>query len=181
MDTQEIKLSAMQEKISDLENQLNSLKSGAKPPLPNYQIPDSNSKFLQMDLSNSPYFKVEQQMAEKKFLYNNVYSQPCDQEKELERKFKLEKFFKQQNDWWSDDLSQFNFGNRSVSREFEDASAKELIRKRCELLREQKSAGSVRSGQRSRHDSYSSLNNRVMSPSVKFEMGAVNSTPVKQL
>jgi len=192
--SQELKMSAMQAKIDSLENQLNSMQNqnqqfSSKPPLPRYSINDTNSKFLQQDLSNSPYLKVEQQMNEKKIIYNNYYSQPCEQEKELERKFKLEKFFKQQNDWWCDDLSQYNFGSRNhtLSRDFEEASAKELIRKRCELLREQRtsaSAGSI--GRRSRHDSYSSLNNinnnRVMSPNVVKNFGeiGINSTPVKQ-
>ena len=188
LNSQELKMSAMQAKIDNLENQLNSMQTqnqqfSSKPPLPRYSINDTNSKFLQQNLSNSPYLKVEQQMNEKKFIYNNYYSQPCEQEKELERKFKLEKFFKQQNDWWSDDLSQYNFGSRNISRDFEEASAKELIRKRCELLREQRtsaSAGSI--GRRSRHDSYSSLNNRVMSPNVVKNFGeiGINSTPVKQ-
>jgi len=209
--TQDVKISMMQSKIDELETQLTSIRNSAnplsanplsshplsahplsahplssKPPLPNFQIPDTNSKFLPMDLSNSPYLKVEQQMNEKKAIYNNYYSQPTDQEKELERKFKLEKFFKQQNDWWSDDLSQYNFGARSVSNDLADASAKELIRKRCELLREQRSSGknsmvSGGGGHRSRHDSFSSLNNRVMSPNVGMGLGAgVGSTPVKQ-
>ena len=90
--TQDVKISAMQSKINELETQLTSIRNSAnplsnqlsnpayqipsnqfssKPPLPNYQIPDTNSKFLPMDLSNSPYLRVEQQMNEKKAIYNN--------------------------------------------------------------------------------------------------------------
>ena len=100
--TQDVKISAMQSKINELETQLTSIRNSAnpvsnplsnplsayqipsnqfssKPPLPNYQIPDTNSKFLPMDLSNSPYLRVEQQMNEKKAIYNNyrVVLQKC--------------------------------------------------------------------------------------------------------